>query len=242
MLKYKRILLKLSGEALMGDSQSSVDHAAVDFILEQIISVIKLGVQVGIVIGGGNFFRGVSGSERLGIQRANADFMGMLATVMNGILLRDAFINKGIDTNLYSAFGVANMVKGYNRDSVLSDLEHNKTVIFVGGTGHPYFTTDSGAALRAIETNCEVLIKATKVDGVYDKDPHKFDNAIRYAELTFEQAIEQKLGIMDMSAFTLCSENNMPIKVCSIFKPDSLKRIILGKDEGTLVSNRKLIL
>jgi uridylate kinase len=235
MLKYPRILLKLSGEALMGEGRDSVDPETVAFILQQVKDVLELGVKVGIVIGGGNFFRGVAGSDKLGIQRANADAMGMLATVMNGILLRDSFNAQGIDAKLFSAFAVGTFIKGYNRDSMVKRLNDGDVVIFVGGTGSPYFTTDSGAALRGLEMNADLLIKATKVDGVYNKDPKKFTDAVKYQQLSFDEAIGQNLGVMDMAAFALCRENNLNIKVCSIFKAGSLKRVVLGEDEGTLV-------
>jgi uridylate kinase len=235
MLKYPRILLKLSGEALMGESRDSVDTETVAFILQQVKDVLALGVKVGIVIGGGNFFRGVAGSDKLGIQRANADAMGMLATVMNGILLRDSFNAQGINAKLFSAFAVGSFIKGYNRDSMIKRLNDGDVVIFVGGTGSPYFTTDSGAALRGLEMNADLLIKATKVDGVYNKDPKKFTDAVKYQQLSFDEAIGQNLGVMDMAAFALCRENNLNIKVCSIFKAGSLKRVVLGEDEGTLV-------
>lgn len=235
MLKYQRVLLKLSGEALMGDSQDSVDPGTVEFIICQIKEILDLGVKVGIVIGGGNFFRGLSGSDRLGIQRANADFMGMLATAMNGILLRDACNARGIFAKVYSAFPIGNIIKGYNRDSALKRINDGDVVIFVGGVGSPYFTTDSGAALRAIEMNCDLLIKATKVDGVYDKDPKKYPDAVKFDQLTFNDAINDNLGVMDMAAFALCRENNMNINVCSIFKAGSLKNVVTGGSEGTLV-------
>jgi uridylate kinase len=235
MLKYQRILLKLSGEALMGDSSDSVHPETVEFILKQVKEVVALGVKVGLVIGGGNFFRGVAGSDKLGIQRANADTMGMLATVMNGILLRDSFNSHGIEAKIFSAFPIGSFIKGYNRDSMLKRIDNGEVVIFVGGTGSPYFTTDSGAALRGLEMNADLLIKATKVDGVYSADPKKDPKAVKYDSLSFNDAITNNLGVMDMAAFALCRENNLNIKVCSIFKAGSLKRIVLGEDEGTLV-------
>ena len=235
MLKYQRILLKLSGEALMGETRDSVDPQTIEFIIAQIKEVVALGGKVGLVIGGGNFFRGLSGSDKLGIQRANADFMGMLATAMNGILLRDALNSRGITARLYSAFAIGNIVEAYNRDHALRYLANGEVVIFVGGVGSPFFTTDSGAALRAIEMDCDLVIKATKVDGVYDKDPKKYPDAIKFNQLSFEQAMNQNLGVMDMAAFALCRENNMNVNVCSIFKAGSLKRVAMGEEEGTLV-------
>ncbi len=235
MLKYSRILLKLSGESLMGDSQDSVNPETVEFILKQVKDIVELGVKVGIVIGGGNFFRGVAGSDKLGIQRSNADTMGMLATVMNGILLRDSFNAHGVEAKIFSAFPIGSFIKGYNRDSMIKRVDNGEVVIFVGGTGSPYFTTDSGAALRGLEMNADLLIKATKVDGVYSADPKKDLSAVKYDSLSFDDAIGNNLGVMDTAAFALCRENNLNIKVCSIFKAGSLKRIVLGEDEGTLV-------
>lgn len=235
MLKYERILLKLSGESLMGETSNSVDPETVSFILDQVKEVLALGVKVGIVIGGGNFFRGVSGSDRLGIQRENADAMGMLATVMNGILLRDVFNSHGIETKLFSAFPIGSFIKGYNRDSMVRRVNNGEVVIFVGGVGSPYFTTDSGAALRALEMGADLLIKATKVDGVYTADPKKDPTATRYSQVSFDEAIGNSLGVMDMAAFALCRDNKLDINVCSIFKAGSLKRVVMGEDEGTLV-------
>lgn len=235
MLKYQRVLLKISGEALMGDTSDSVNPDTVEFILQQINEVIELGAKIGIVIGGGNFFRGMPGSSKLGIQRANADMMGMLATVMNGILLRDSFNARGIKSKIFSAFAIGSMIKGYNRDSMIKRINDGEVVIFVGGVGSPYFTTDSGAALRGLEMDADILIKATKVDGVYDKDPHKNKDAVKYQKISFSEAINLNLGVMDTTAFALCRENNLNINVCSLFKAGSLKRVLTGMDEGTLV-------
>jgi uridylate kinase len=235
MLKYQRILLKLSGEALMGGERESVDSATVEFILRQIKEIVALGVKVGIVIGGGNFFRGVAGSDRLGIQRVNADNMGMLATVMNAILLRDCFNSHGIKSKIFSAFPVGNFIKAYSRDSMLKRVNQGEVVIFAGGIGSPYFTTDSAAALRALEMGAEILIKATKVDGVYDKDPHKYPAAVKYDKVAFDAAINDNLAIMDTTAFALCRENNLNINVCCVFKEGSLRRVVTGANEGTLV-------
>jgi uridylate kinase len=235
MLKYQRILLKLSGEALMGGGRESVDPETVEFILQQVKEVVELGVKVGIVIGGGNFFRGVAGSDQLGIQRVNADNMGMLATVMNAILLRDCFNSHGIKSKIFSAFPVGSFIKGYSRDSMLKRVNQGEVVIFAGGIGSPYFTTDSAAALRALEMDADLLIKATKVDGVYDKDPQKFPAAVKYERVSFDAAINDNLAIMDTTAFALCRENNLNINVCCIFKEGSLKRVVSGETEGTLV-------
>lgn len=226
-LKYKRILIKLSGEALMGSSQNMFDPSTTSSILSQIKAVTQLGVEVGVVIGGGNIFRGVKANE-LGLQRANADYMGMLATMMNGIALKDFLANIGVKTKIYSALNVTNVIKGYNRDSMLSRLQDGNVIIFVGGTGNPFFTTDSGAALRAIEMNADILIKATKVDGVYNKDPVKSTDAIKYDTITFDEAITNNLKVMDISAFDLCKEHKMNIQVCNIFNPNTLENIVLG--------------
>ena len=234
MQQYKRILIKISGESLMGTTSNIFDIATLDIILNQIKTITKLGIKIGIVIGGGNIFRGING-DKLGLQRANADYMGMLATVMNGIALKDFLESHGVKSKIYSALPIANIVKGYNRDSMLKRMDDGNVIIFVAGTGNPFFTTDSGAALRAIEMNADILIKATKVDGVFNKDPEKCSDAIKYDKLSFDEAISHNLKVMDMSAFDLCRANNMNLIVCNIFKPTSLERIVSGKDEGTLV-------
>lgn len=233
-LKYKRILIKLSGEALMGNSNDMFDPQTTSSVLAQIKTLIGLGVEIGIVIGGGNIFRGVRAKE-LGLQRANADYMGMLATVMNGIALKDFLVNLNINSKIYSAIGIEHVVKAYNRDSVLSELTLGNVIIFVGGTGNPFFTTDSGAALRAIEMNADILIKVTKVDGVYDKDPVIHGNAKKYDSISFDEAISQDLKVMDISAFDLCREHNMNIQVCDIFKDCALEKIVKGEAIGTFV-------
>ena len=220
----------------MGDSGESIHIETVEFILQQITEIIKLGACVGIVIGGGNFFRGVSGSNKMGIQRVNADTIGMLATVMNGILLRDSFNSCGIKSEIFSALAIGNLIKGYNRDSMLKRMNNNEVVIFVAGVGSPEnFTTDSGAALRGLEMGADLLIKATKVDGVYDKDPKTNHDAIKYSRISFDEAISKNLGVMDMAAFALCRENNLNINVCSIFKAGKLHKVVTGESEGTLV-------
>lgn len=236
IIKYKRVLLKLSGEALMGDTNTMFDKPTLDNIITQIKSLVELNIKLGIVIGGGNIFRGINGNE-LGLQRANADSMGMLATIMNGIALKDFLANYGIKSKIYSALSIQNLVKGYNRDSMLGRLEDGNVIIFVGGTGNPFFTTDSGAALRAIEMNADLLIKATKVDGVFDKDPVKHSDAQKYSTLTFDEAIHKQLKVMDMSAFDLCREHKVDINVCNIFTPNALKEVALGHDQGTIIHN-----
>ena len=233
-VKYKRILLKLSGEALMGNSQSMFDKPTIDAVISQIKQILDLGVKIGIVIGGGNIFRGVNGGE-LGLERANADSIGMLATVMNGIALKDFLANAGIKSKIYSALAINNLVKGYNRDSMLGRLNDGNVIIFVAGTGNPFFTTDSGAALRAIEMKADLLIKATKVDGVYDSDPKLNLTATKYHKVSFNDAIKQNLKIMDMSAFDLCREHKVNIEVCNIFNTNCLKDSVLGNSQGTLI-------
>ena len=233
-VKYKRILLKLSGEALMGNSSSIFDKPTVDAIIVQIKQIIDLGVKIGVVIGGGNIFRGVNGSE-MGLERANADYIGMLATIMNGIALKDFFTLAGVKAQVYSAVAINNIVKGFNRDSMLGRLNDGDVIIFVGGTGNPFFTTDSGAALRAIEMQADLLIKATKVDGVYDCDPKIHKSATKYHTITFDEAIKQNLRVMDMSAFDLCRDHGVNIDVCDIFKNNCLRDSVLGKTQGTLI-------
>ena len=234
MQQYNRILIKLSGESLMGSTGNIFDSTTLDIILNQIKNLTNLGIKIGIVIGGGNIFRGING-DKLGLQRANADYMGMLATIMNGIALKDFLESHGVKSKIYSALSVGNVVKGYNRDSMLKRMNDGNVVIFVGGTCNPFFTTDSGAALRAIEMNADILIKATKVVGVFDKDPTQHNDAIKYDKLSFDDAIDKNLKVMDMSAFDLCRANNMNLIVCNIFKPHSLEHIVLGKNEGTFV-------
>lgn len=229
-----RILLKLSGEALMGDSNELYNKNTLDSIMLQIKQLIDLKVKLGIVIGGGNIFRGLRAQE-FGLERANADYMGMLATIMNGIALKDFLNTHNIPSKIYSAIPVGNIVKGYNRNDMLEELDDGNVVIFVGGTGNPFFTTDSGAALRAIEMNANILVKATKVDGVYDSDPHKNPAAKKYTKLSFDDAIRQNLQVMDMAAFDLCRSNKINIVVCDIFSPNSLRDTANGKTSGTLI-------
>lgn len=231
----QRILLKLSGEALMGENKNALyDKNTLDEIMFQIKQLIDLKVKLGIVIGGGNIFRGVR-AEEFGLQLANADYMGILATIMNGIALKDFLNTHNIRSKVYSAIPVGNIVKGYNRNEMLDELEDGNVVIFVGGTGNPFFTTDSGAALRAIEMNADILVKATKVDGVYDSDPQKNPDAKKYNNLSFDEAIQQNLQVMDMSAFDLCRRHKVNIVVCNIFKQNSLRDTANGNTQGTLI-------
>ncbi|WP_297573821.1 UMP kinase [uncultured Deefgea sp.] len=232
--KYKRILLKLSGEALMGDDSYGINRATIDRIVQEVKSVVDLGVQVAIVIGGGNIFRGVAPAAS-GMDRATADYMGMLATVMNALALQDAMKRAGIISRVQSALTIAQVAEPYVRGKAIQYLEENKVVIFGAGTGNPFFTTDTAAALRGMEMGADIVIKATKVDGVYTDDPKKNPDAIRYQTVTFDEVIGRNLKVMDATAFALCRDQKMNICVLSIFKAGALKRMVLGEDEGTLV-------
>jgi uridylate kinase len=231
---YKRILLKLSGEALMGDDQFGINRDTIARMVDEVVDIHRLGVQVAVVIGGGNIFRGVAGGA-VGMDRATADYMGMLATVMNSLALGDTMDKAGLTARVMSAIGIEQVVEPYVRPKALQYLEEGKIVIFAAGTGNPFFTTDTAAALRGAEIGAEVVLKATKVDGVYTADPNKDPKATRYSSLTFDEAMGKNLGIMDATAFALCRDQNLPIKVFSIFKHGALKRVVMGEDEGTLV-------
>jgi uridylate kinase len=231
---YKRILLKLSGEALMGDESYGINRAVIERIVSEIGEVVGLGVQVAVVIGGGNIFRGVAPAAA-GMDRATADYMGMLATVMNAMALQDAMKRFGLDCRVQSALNLEQVAEPFIRGKALRYLEDGKVVIFAAGTGNPFFTTDTAAALRGVEMDAEVVIKATKVDGVYTADPKLDPAAIRYQKLSFDEAINKNLKVMDATALTLCRDQNLPIIVFSIFKHDALKRVVMGQDEGTLV-------
>ena len=233
---YQRILGKLSGEALMGDDAYGINRATIDRIVTELTEVSRLGVQLAVVIGGGNIFRGVAlGAE--GMDRATADYMGMLATVMNALALQDAMRRVGVVSRVQSALHVDQVAEPYIRGKALRYLEEGKVVIFAAGTGNPFFTTDTAAALRGMEMNVEVVLKATKVDGVYTADPHKDAQATRYERLTFEEAIVNNLKVMDATALTLCRDQNLPLCVFSIFKSGALKRVVMGEAEGTFVTN-----
>ena len=232
---HKRILLKLSGEALMGDDQFGINRATIERMVSEIVEVSKVGVQVAVVIGGGNIFRGVAGGS-VGMDRATADYMGMLATVMNALALADAMDKQGLTARVMSAIAIEQVVEPYVRPKALQYLEEGKVVVFAAGTGNPFFTTDTAAALRGAEIGAEMVLKATKVDGVYSADPKKDPTATRYDKITFDEAMARNLGIMDATAFALCRDQKLPIKVFSIVKPGALKRAVLGQDEGTLVS------
>jgi uridylate kinase len=234
MPAYKRILLKLSGEALMGDDAFGINRATIVRMVEEIAEVTRLGVEVAVVIGGGNIFRGVAGGS-VGMDRATADYMGMLATVMNALALGDTMDKAGLTPRVMSAIGIERVVEPCVRPKALQYLEEGKVVIFAAGTGNPFFTTDTAAALRGAEIGAEIVLKATKVDGVYTADPKKNPSATRYTNITFDEAIGKNLEVMDATAFALCRDQKLPIKIFSIFKHGALKRVVLGEDEGTLV-------
>jgi uridylate kinase len=232
--KYKRILLKLSGEALMGDGSYGISRETIDGIVAEIAVVQKQGVEIGVVIGGGNIFRGVAlGAE--GMDRATADYMGMLATVMNALALQDAMRRAGLNSRVQSALNIEQVIEPYIRGKAIRYLEEGKVVIFAAGTGNPFFTTDTAAALRASEVGAEIVLKATKVDGVYTSDPKKDAGAKRYSRLSFDEAIQRQLKVMDATALALCRDQRLPVNVFSIFRSGALARVVAGEDEGTLV-------
>ena len=235
-LKYRRIMLKLSGESLMGKQQFGIDADMLKHYSAQIKEIVDLGVEVAIVIGGGNIFRGLS-AHSSGIERVQGDYMGMLATVINGMALQSAIESFGIYTRLISAIEMRQIAESYIRRRAIRHLEKNRVVIFSAGTGSPYFTTDSAAALRASEINADVILKGTRVDGIYSADPEKDPTAIKYNNITFKEAISKGLNIMDMTAFTMCQENKLPIIVFDINEKGNLRKIIEGEDIGTLVTN-----
>lgn len=231
---YKRILLKLSGEALMGDDAYGINRETLARIVAEIGTVAALGVEIGVVIGGGNIFRGVAGTST-GMDRATADYMGMLATVMNAMALADAMRQAGLNNRVQSALNIEQVVEPYIRGKAIRYLEEGKILVFAAGTGNPFFTTDTAAALRGSEIGAEVVLKATKVDGVYSDDPIKNPKATRYARISFDDAISRNLKVMDATALALCRDQRLPINVFSIFKEGALKRVVLGEDEGTMV-------
>lgn len=233
--RYKRILLKLSGEALMGGDAYGINRQTISGIVDEIKVVVDMGVQVGVVIGGGNIFRGVAPAAT-GMDRAQADYIGMLATVMNGLALHDAMRAAGMVSRVQSALNIEQVVEPYIRGKAIRYLEQGRTVIFAAGTGNPFFTTDTAAALRGAEIGAEIVLKATKVDGIYSADPKKDPHAVRYDRITFDEVIAQNLAIMDATAFALCRDQKLPINVFSIFKQGALRRVTMGENEGTLVS------
>jgi uridylate kinase len=235
---YKRILLKLSGEALMGEQGYGIDYAVLDPIAAQIKEVSGLGVQIAIVIGGGNIFRGLSATA-MGMERASADYMGMLATVLNALALQNILENKGVVTRVQSAIEMRQLAETYIRRRAVRHLEKNRVVIFAAGTGNPYFTTDTAAALRAMEIGAEVIMKATRVDGVYSADPLKEPSAVKFDQLTYIEVLQKNLRVMDATAISLCMDNNLPIIVFNLTASGNIKRIVSGEKIGTLVTGRK---
>ena len=235
MKKFKRVLLKLSGEALQGDKQYGLDPKVVDRIAEELKEVQALGTQIAVVIGGGNIFRGIAAEER-GMDRTAADYMGMLATVINSMALQDALERKGVFTRVQSAIAMAQVAEPFIRRRAIRHLEKGRVVIVAAGTGNPFFTTDTAAVLRAIEMNAEVVIKATKVDGIYTADPMKVPDAVRYEKISYRDVLSQELKVMDASAFQLCRENHLPIIVFNFNIRGNLKNLIQGAPVGTLVT------
>ena len=234
MTAYKRILLKLSGEALMGEDAYGINRATIVRMVREIQEVSRLGCEVAVVIGGGNIFRGVAGGA-VGMDRATADYMGMLATVMNALALADTMRQEGMVARVMSAIAIEQVVEPYVRPKALQYLEEGKVVIFAAGTGNPFFTTDTAAALRGAEIGAQIVLKATKVDGVYSADPKHDPEATRYSKISFDEAITRNLQVLDATAFALCRDQKLPIRVFSILKPGALRRVVLGEDEGTLV-------
>lgn len=231
---YKRILLKLSGEALMGDQDYGIDPKVIARMAREVTELSRFGVEVAIVIGGGNIFRG-AGLAEAGMDRVTADHMGMLATVMNGLAMQDALERHGKFCRVMSALKINQVCEDYIRRRAVRHLEKGRIVVFAAGTGNPFFTTDTAASLRAIEINADIMIKATKVDGVYDADPFKNPDAVRYERLTYEEALTQRLGVMDATALVMCRDNNIPLRVINIFKEGDLMRLVTGEPIGTLV-------
>jgi uridylate kinase len=233
-MSYQRVLLKLSGEALMAGRSHGIDPTRLEDYVEEIIQVSSMGTQVGIVIGGGNIFRGLSGVEA-GFDRVKGDYMGMLATVINGLALQSAFEALGAKARLFTAIRMEPVAEYYYKPRVIEALENNEIVIFSGGTGNPFFTTDTASALRAVEMEADVMLKGTRVDGVYTSDPEKDPDAEKYDEITFAEALNNELRILDLTAFTMCKENDLPIIVFNMNEKGSLKRLISGEKVGTLV-------
>ena len=231
---YRRILVKLSGEALMGDDSYGINRETIERIVGEISEIVNLGVELAVVIGGGNIFRGVAGGAA-GMDRATADYMGMLATVMNALALQDALRRSGVSARVQSALNIEQVVEPYIRGKAIRYLEEGKVVIFGAGTGNPFFTTDTAAALRGVEMGVDIVLKATKVDGIYTDDPKTHPDATRYSRLSFDEAIGRNLKVMDSTAFTLCRDQQLPICVFSIFKSGALRRVVMGEDEGTRV-------
>ena len=235
-VKYRRILLKLSGEALMGENSFGISTTVIDFVASEIKAVVALGVEIGLVIGAGNIFRGVAGASK-GMDRSTADNMGMLATVMNSLAMQDALERCGVDTRVQSAIPMQSVCEPYIRRRATRHLEKGRTVIFAAGTGNPYFTTDSAGVLRALEIDADLIIKATKVDGVYDKDPVKYSDAVKYDRLTYDTVLKQGLRVMDAAGIALAKEDKKPILVMNMSVPGNIRKAVLGENVGTLISS-----
>lgn len=236
-LAHKRILLKLSGEALAGEAEFGIDPKVLSRIALEIGQLVGIGVQVGIVVGGGNLFRGAA-LQAAGLDRVAGDHMGMLATVMNGIAMRDALERNNIKTRLMSAIPMSGVLDHYDRRAAVRHLQGGDVLIFVAGTGNPFFTTDTAACLRGIEINADIVIKATKVDGVYDTDPVKNPDAVKYDYLTFDEVLNKQLGVMDLTAICLCRDHKMPLTVFNMSKQGALLNLVVGEREGTLIGNQ----
>ncbi len=234
MIRYKRILLKLSGEALTGDDNYGIDPNKLEEYVYQIKEIADLGVEIGIVIGGGNIFRGITGTKR-GTDRVKGDQMGMLATVINGLAIQSTLENAGQKTIVFTSINIESVGERFNKDKVMDAFENKRVVIFAGGTGNPYFTTDTAAALRALEMKAEILLKGTRVDGIYSADPEKDPSAKKFDEIGYEEAIRLNLKIMDLTAFTLCRENDLPILVFDMNNKGNLRKVIEGNKTGTIV-------
>ena len=234
-MKYKRILLKLSGESLIGDGEYGIDSKMLAKYANEIKSVVKKNIQLAIVIGGGNIYRGVE-SEGAGFDRVQGDHMGMLATIINGMALQSALESLSIETRLLTAIRMEQVAEPYIRRKAMRHLQKGRVVIFGGGTGNPYFTTDTAGTLRAIEIEADIILKGTRVDGIYSHDPEKYISAKKFDSITFEEVLEKKLSIMDLTAFTLCQENNLPIKVFNMNKKGNLLKVCEGKQVGTLIN------
>jgi uridylate kinase len=235
---YKRVLLKLSGEALMGEERFGISTKMLGYVAGEIADTVALGVELAIVVGGGNIFRGVSRSAQE-MDRASADYVGMLATVMNAVSLQDALERRGLQTRVQSAISMAELAEPYIRRRAIRHLEKGRVVIFAAGTGNPFFTTDTAAALRAMEIQAEVLLKATKVDGVYDKDPVKYDGARKYDRVSFDDALKNDIKVMDSTAFALCRDNNLPIVVFDLHQAGNVKSVVSGRTVGTIIQQDK---
>ncbi len=235
-IKFKRVLLKISGEVLGGKDGFGLDAEVIDYIAREIVAVHQLGAQVCVVVGGGNFVRGAAFSEKGGIERTVADHMGMMGTIMNGLAIQSAIENLGIASRVQSALKISEVAEPFIRRRAIRHMEKGRVVVFAAGTGNPYFTTDTASVLRSLECNVDALLKATKVDGVYDKDPNKFKDAVKYDRLTFKEAIDKRLAVMDQTAFTMCEEHKLPVVVLDLMKPGGMARVVLGESEGTLVT------